>query len=271
MASELLTISESKLKTWAEDVQLRKNVETCGKVKQIFSNSDCLEIYLQGSVANCTNIRVEGDLDVICQLNPPYSNGGDIHTRLRNHIKSVLNRSGIRYREGNKSIKLFTKSDKYQNVDLVPCVQYVKRYQSHSGSVGIKIKTPDGRTIINYPKLHKQNGDAKNKQTKNYKKMVRIFKNIKSRLTDGDNLAPSYFVECLIYNISGSEFYNHNPSLGTVLCKCLNWLNSNMKHLPKFRCQNGVTYLFGNDSAAWNVNDCKGFIKKATQYATRPR
>jgi len=279
------------LETWARPIQLRKNTETYDLVRRIFrdrsfNGSSDFEIYLQGSVANKTNILANGDIDIVFQFNGvfkyhyPYPhnvyNRPSAYTlqQLKDGMKSAVKKCGVDYEEGRKSIKLFRRSRNYQDVDLIPAFQYRDHYGRGKKDYreGIMIQTSQGASIFSYPKLHKSNGELKNRQTGNYKKMVRIFKNIKSRLVDDGmdaNLAPSYFVECLVYNIPNKQFRCNN--LGSSVCNCLNWLNSNENNLSSLRCQNGVTYLFGNDSAAWNVNDCKGFIKKATQYATRPR
>ena len=136
---------------------------------------------------------------------------------------------------------------KCQNVNLIPCFCY----QDHWGSgkndyyEGIKIRTLQDKNIINYPKLHKINGEEKNQQTNDYKKIVRIFKNLKKELVNEgyitENLAPSYFIECLIYNISDDCFKKYYFT--DILCDCINWLNKN--NLANFKCQNKIVNFNG--------------------------
>ena len=58
---------------------------------------------------------------------------------------------------------------------------------------------------MNYPKEHSRNGSAKSAQTwDRYKRTVRMFKNARNYLESSGkisaDLAPSYFIECLLYN-----------------------------------------------------------------------
>ena len=74
-----MTITEQQLEIWARNVQLNQNTETYNRVKEIFQNSDFndsndFEIYLQGSVANNTNIWEDGDIDIVIQFNGIFSN-----------------------------------------------------------------------------------------------------------------------------------------------------------------------------------------------------
>ncbi len=281
-----ITIQEQQLATWANRVQLNKNTATYDKVKDIFrgvcfNNSNNFEIYLQGSVANNTNIWADGDIDIILQFNetfyynynynPSIYNNPSSYTQeaLRNEIKSVLNRERISYKEKNKCIELHLRGEHWQNVDLVPCFQYKNHYDRGEKQYyeGIKIQSSKGE-IINYPKIHKQNGEEKNSRTGNYKKMVRIFKNIKRQMIKenwiDESLAPSYFVECLIYNVPNDKF---NESYFTsLLANCLNWLRDN--DLKNLKCQNEIQPLFGDESTKWNLTDCHQFLKKVIEYVT---
>ncbi len=282
-----ITISEEQLKTWARYIQLNKNAETYEKVKEIFRDksfnySKDYEIYLQGSVANCTNIWADGDIDIIFQFNSTfcyeyeyrpsiYNNPSDYTQRqLRQDIKNTLDEQSISYEERNKCIKLFLGYDEWQDVDLVPCFQYRKHYgpEIDQYDEGIAIETLNGDLIINYPKQHKENGEQKNKRS-HYKSMVRIFKNIRNKLVEeniiDEDLAPSYFIECLVYNIWDSEF-NAN-SFRSALCNCLNWLCK--YDLQGLTCQNKITYLFGDEKTQWDLHDCKKFINEVIKYVTK--
>lgn len=282
-----ITISEGQLETWARYIQLNKNAETYKKVKEIFhgkyfNRSKRYEIYLQGSVANRTNIWADGDIDIIFQFNGTfcyeynyhpsiYNNPSDYtQQQLRQDIKNILDRQSISYEEKNKCIKLFLRGDEWQNVDLVPCFQYRKHYGrvEYEYYEGIAIRTLNGELIINYPKQHRENGEQKNKRS-GYKNMVRIFKNIRNNLVDegiiDENLAPSYFIECLIYNVPDDKFNENN--FRSILCNCLNWLWKN--DLQYLKCQNGITNLFGDENTQWDYLNYKRFIKEVIKYVTK--
>lgn len=295
-----ITIPEQQLETWANHVQLRKNKETYEKVKSIFkgatfNGSNSFEIYLQGSVANNTNIWADGDIDIVLQLNYFFSNDAKqklseqdyikfsnkysdstyTQTNLRNDIKSILDQKDISYNEKNKCIELNIggENSNYQNVDLVPCFQYRNYKFFDEYEEGMEIRTLREETIINYPKIHKANGEQKNKSTNNYKKVVRIFKNIKKKLLDEniiyEKLAPSYFIECLIYNVPNEKF---NGNYTNILCNSINWIIENdFQNIQNLKCQNEIIDLFGEGNTQWNLEDCKTFINKTIEYITKTK
>src|SRR5207245_2874224 len=95
--------------------------------------------------------------------------------------------------------------------DVLPALQY-RDYQwfvapgIESFVEGIRFVDSSGNAIINFPKLHISNGQAKNSVSRTngwYKPSIRMFKNVRNRLVEEgvfESAAPSYFVECLIYN-----------------------------------------------------------------------
>lgn len=119
---------------------------------------------------------------------------------------------------GKKSIKVAKNLGRLA-ADVVVCLQY--RVYTHFNSrfdnqyiEGIKFfDLSNWNEIINYPKLHYHNGTLKNSYARtheNYKPTVRMFKNARKKLIKDDKItkdtAPSYFVECLLYNVPNSYF-----------------------------------------------------------------
>ena len=94
-------------------------------------------------------------------------------------------------------------------------------------------------------------------------KAVRMFKNARNYIVDlkyiSDNLAPSYFIECLLYNVP-DEYFDGNES--NCMFNVLKWLFNHRNSLGGMVCQNGITNLFGNSSTQWNTSDAKLFIEK---------
>jgi hypothetical protein len=120
------------------------------------------------------------------------------------------------------------------------------------------------RQIINYPKLHYENGCNKNSPNRTngwFKATVRVLKNARSKLGDDkilhEKLAPSYFVECLPYNVPNSRF---GSSWQSTYYNVLNWLAT--ADFNDFVCQSEQTYLFGTSPEQWNTNDAKTLVKK---------
>lgn len=120
----------------------------------------------------------------------------------------------------------------------------------------------ENRQIINYPISHYDNGVTKNKNTSNwYKPTVRMFKNIRNYLIENESLskenAPSYFLECLIYNAPDGNFGN---SYQDTFCNIVNWIND--ANLNDFICQNEQIDLFGPTPEQWSIDEAESFIEK---------
>lgn len=125
---------------------------------------------------------------------------------------------------------------------------------------------PDWQQIYNFPKLHYSNGANKNSQQQArgwYKPNVRVFKNARNRIIGTNSLLlgrfPSYFVECLLYNVPSDKFSN---SFQSTFASPLNWLDNelNTDNWQNFLCQNEMYYLFGNSTVQWNIIDAREYV-----------
>ncbi|MGD1702629.1 nucleotidyltransferase domain-containing protein [Dapis sp. BLCC M229] len=250
-----------------------------------FSEGKHFEIYLQGSYRNKTNIRADSDVDVVVQLNTIFcSNKSQINPLDRKRYDSVFKSydytwdnfdkdilmslqsyySPDNITTGNKSIKLQKGSNRIA-ADIIPCIEYRYYYKFESEYEdyipGICFYTRDSRKkIINYPKLHFHNGADKNSKTnQNYKPTVRLFKNAKKIIINRYSYlleAPSYYIECLLYNVPNNCFVNNRQD---TYIKVVNWLCENLN--SSFICQNEMLNLFGNKLEQWKLEDAEYFIQ----------
>ena len=115
--------------------------------------------------------------------------------------------------------------------------------------------------MINYPKLHYENGVKKNQDTnERYKPTVRMFKNARTYLVERGvipaDLAPSYFLECLLYNVPNDKF---GKTYQDTFCNIVDWLFK--ADLSKFVCQNKQLPLFGSLPEQWSVTRAKDFLQ----------
>jgi hypothetical protein len=251
------------------------------------------EIYLQGSYKNTTNIRGDSDVDVVVQFN--LTSSGD--TSLLNIYEQQLWASDFvaaTYRwsdfradvlaalrsycgwqnvdaTGNKSLKL-KKIDGKLAADIVPCIQhrkYVSFYGTNRSYIeGVQFWTQrENRAVVNFPKVHFKNGAAKNAADKtngNYKPIVRMFKNARSSLASSGviskDVAPSYFLECLLYNVPDHLFVSN---LQQSYIGILGWLLDafNDGSANSFSCQNEQTLLFGTTEEQWIKTDALELLK----------
>ena len=292
-----MVIPESQLEIWAKPQQTQSAINTHQSIRsalnssssqlklQGFSENNQFEIYLQGSYRNRTNIRADSDVDVVVQLNksflidrsnlsledlrrfsevydsPQYA-WDDFYEDIFKTLRDYYFASSVT--SGNKSIKLSKGSNRLA-ADIIPCIQY--RYYEKFKSIdenyicGICFYTKDSRKmIINYPKLHYQNGKMKNHETEqSYKPTVRFFKNARNSIINKYNSrlnAPSYFVECLLYNVPNLYYYGKYQEIYANVVK---WLYRNISN--SFLCQNEMLDLFGNKSEQWNLEDAQDFLE----------
>ena len=113
--------------------------------------------------------------------------------------------------QGNKSVKLKGASNRLA-ADIVVCVECHKytSYQSYTRGIAFQA-LQDKLWVVNSPKLHHDNGAKKGRRTGDrYKRTVRMFKSAGNHLeTTGkinSTLAPSYFLERLLYNAPDSAY-----------------------------------------------------------------
>ena len=125
----------------------------------------------------------------------------------------------------------------------------------------------NGFNIINYPKVHYDNGVNKNqgfRTNSNYKSTVRIFRNIKASLVMSgainSNLAPSYFVECLIYNGNDNCFSQNTFQLRAYELLKQFFSDFADNSVDNYVCQNEQRILFGNGAQQWYKQDAKTFL-----------
>ena len=274
-----MAVPESQLETWSHQGAVATAKATADSIKNALDSYNYwpdgidYEVYLQGSYKNNTNIRGDSDVDVIAKLNSTfYSNLSDEQKRYLGLSPASYGWSEFRadvlkglkdyygqnlISEGNKSLKVKADNGRLP-ADVVACAQY-RRYKTLNIYDYVKgmcfWSRNDNRQIINYPKIHYNNGVSKHQNCNNlYKPSVRMFKNIRGCIS-GDT-TPSYFLECMLYNVPNSNF---GTSYQDTFCNVVNWLDK--ADLENFACQNEQLKLFGITPEQWDINQAKLFIK----------
>ena len=255
------------------------------------------EVYLQGSYKNSTNIRVDSDVDVVVQLDSTFRSGtsklqpeekklydqtfpnsnyswsdfqNDVHSALSSHFGSTL------VKRGDKSIKLTGRGNRI-DADIVPCLQYrawksFSHWNQNDFVEGMMFWTlRENREVVNFPKLHYENGKTKNgpwRTNSMYKHLVRVVKNIKHELVErgmNPSISPSYFVECMIYNIPDNLFVHNN--FQASLERILDYVSS----LSEYNSRQLVTgseqqRLFGGALWQWQWRNASTFFQAVNVY-----
>jgi hypothetical protein len=292
-----MPIPESQLEGWSHQGSITNSSKTYTSIDVAIDSWEPLlnrkyEIYLQGSYKNDTNIHGESDVDVVVQLNscwnrdiesmPLYqqqlytANHFPVTYSWKHFRADVLNALTDYYspdlvEQGTKAIKVRGISGRL-NADVVVCVQYRKygtffSHEDQEYKEGIAIWVPKyNEWIFNYPKVHYINGCAKHTVSDDrYKRMVRIFKNAANMLEQhgliGDEVAPSYFIECLVYNAPYLAFdANYQKSFVSII----GWVFESFRNNSHtFMQVNGIVPLFGTkgEKDRWNTADATALIR----------
>ena len=117
------------------------------------------------------------------------------------------------------------------------------------------------RWVVSYPQRHYERGFKKEESTnKRYKRVIRMFKAARDCLVENnvieEDIAPSYFIECLLYNVPDGLF---RPRLVKSYKGIVDYLSTT--NLQQFKCQNGIRELFGSSGELWSVNKARKFIR----------
>lgn len=276
-----------------EDILKRKL--PVDRIKKEFNLSSFeYEVYLQGSYANSTNVRFDSDVDIVVQMNHPffsdktqlpadekslydmhYSNTGYTFREFKTHVfealKNELTESQVHW--GDKCIDVDANTNRVE-ADVIPCFQFrlYKRFISYdrqSYVEGIKfLDTSDDTEIINFPKTHLKNCEAKNIDTEGkFKDLVRIYKNMRNRMVEdgviGEDIAPSYFIENLLYNCSSPCFDgNYEDCMLNSLQFIFDAIQSG--RITGFVCANEQDSLI--DAKNWNLDNLISFINALANY-----
>ena len=258
---------------------------------QYGENQRNVKLLVQGSYANKTNIPSESDVDVaviltstfwgqypigVTDKNYGFHESKDTLESFKDDIERILRwkfQRGIK--RNNKSIEV--KGNSYRvDADTVPCGEY-RDYRIDDGTdtnnfiSGIRIQPDDGsKIIINYPVQHIKNGASKNNNTNyNFKKMVRIAKNIRVLMEEEDIVAAkkmsSFLIESLFWNVP-NEVYSHYYSLRFIFEDVINFLHDNLAKIPYFKEINNIKHIDEDDSKRAEI--CQSFIKGLKQYYT---
>ena len=78
-------------------------------------------------------------------------------------------------------------------------------------------------------------------------------------MVSGD-IAPSYFLECLLYNVPNANF---GPTFRDTYYKVVNCLNG--YDITNLSCQDEQLQLFGDEPEQWSVRKANQFIAALAQ------
>lgn len=297
---------EETLRTWKNppsENEKSKRDRTEEQIREALHDHDFLAapkmaVYSKGSYANNTNVRLDYDVDIAVECKEffycdlvgtprgvtnvydldivPYSDGYTVD-QFKNDVEEALVASFGRNAVERGKIALRVREKKTTlPADVVPCFEYRRIVSvtypfdgSYTYTEGHCVFPKSGSMIKNYPKVQKELGTAKNNRTgRRYKRLVRILKRLENKLSKEGLIEdlPSYFVECLVYNVP-DEYFGHDnylDDLRNVLATIYNDTR-NKERCKNWMEVNGIKYLF-HSSQNWSYSDAHDFADKAWDY-----
>lgn len=290
-----MAIPETQLETWANQGPTGQFTATYEVLSNVLNDSSSpyylkdFAVFLQGSYKNDTNVYGDSDVDAVVRLDSIFysdlyflsedekgryeaqrSPGNYALPEFKNDVISWLKKKyGSDVQPGNKAI--FIKgNDSRRDADVLVCAK-LRRYYSfpqfgEPHYVEGLCFWVGGTRIENYPELHSKNCTSKHKETNGwFKHTVRIYKNLRNMMVkDGiisDGLAPSYFIEGMLYNVpkdrfGGTEQQNFRD--------VLDWLLAGNRE--EFVCANEQFKLLGYGNVTWPPENCTSFLSAAKRY-----
>lgn len=285
-----MAIPEAQLDTWSgQGKAVAQSRDTYAAIKRALESQNTqfygkdFQIFLQGSYGNDTNIFSESDVDIVIRLDATYHyDESKLSPQQLAIFQSTFASATYSYEDfkasviaalrssfstsvdlGNKAVRIKANGNR-RDADVIPATQFRRYYDSPQGPKfvdGIRLTTRDGRAVINYPKQHSDNCTIKHQTTRSrFKPVVRIFKNMRRRLVDDGiidrSLAPSYFIEGLLYNVPNNCFTGSN---GDAVVAVINWILETTDR-TNFVCANDQYYLLRDAPDLWRPADCDRFL-----------
>jgi hypothetical protein len=285
-----MTIPDSQFDNWhgtgadAGSATARKRIIDALEMDRSAIDDDAhVDTFLQGSYKNDTHTYGSSDVDIVVKLDSTWlSDTSNLNSEEQERYDSNTSNANYTYSEfrddvfttlktrfnstSSNPVKWNGKAIEINHgplpvdVDVVPCRDY-RVYHSYPEEGepnidhGMAFRSRSGiERIINFPKIHYDNGTEKHS---NYKETVRIFKNARDYYNEyWDSIftidAPSYFIECLIYNVPDRILKRSSRS--DRFLEILDYLQSDRTNLTTFDQVSEMEELFGDSSTQWDIS-----------------
>jgi len=253
-----------------------------------------IEVFVQGSYRNNTNVRLESDVDIcvrctdvffddysiakrVTRTQTGYASSTYTYAQLKDDVGAALRAyfGKDEVKRGNKAFDLHENTYRV-DADVVATFEYRLftdrivdgEYLYHAGT---KFYSDDGKEVINWPHQNYENGAAKNKRTgRRFKGMVKVLKSLACEMIEkGIKVAepiPSYLAECLVYNVPDAGF-NHDTYTADVryVLATIHNATLNDEACQRWLEVNEIKFLF-HATQHWTRMQAHAFIAAAWRY-----
>jgi len=246
-----------------------------------------IEVFLQGSYANNTNVKQNSDVDInVCLKTTFYYKLPEGRTKDQYNISdssysyltfktAVYNAMVAKFGRENVQRKnkcIHIKENTYHHeADVVPTFEYRKYGYSYVQARGVKFLCDDLSEIINFPKQQVANGTTKNNDTgRRYKRTARILKRVRYKMQDervslNSNIS-SFLIESLLWNVPNYLYDEDdlNERLSNILVYLYSCTTSDVK-MRSWNEESDMLPLFSSDRK-WTITDVQEFIIQVWKY-----
>lgn len=266
--------------------QIRQAIQASEKLK-----NRNIKVFTQGSYRNRVNVRQDSDVDVgvLCTDTyfPEYPNDNVKMELAKNFIPATYEYATFKNEleealvarfgrttvtRGSKAFDI--KANTYRvEADVAAFFEHRRYVTSTYHHSGVEM-VPDDHTpprIKNWPEQHYENGISKNSETeRRYKRVVRVIKKLSNEMASNNvqsaKDAPSFLVECLVFNASTSCFKHQKfmPMVRAVLAELFNNTLSD-DNCSEWGEVNELKYLF-RSSQPWTRVSAHEFLNDAWNY-----
>jgi hypothetical protein len=284
-----MPIPEEQLKSWSQQgptTAAQRTFESIGDALRTDIRSlvrdQKVDLFMHGAYQNGTNLRSDEPLDIAAVLTSAWSQDAVLAGPSRQDLRQLLETwqnfrldvlGSLRANYGLANVedqphrlRVDGAADRLP-VNVVVGLQHRAYLSFGAGSgrqyqEGLSFWTPENLQVVSYPKIHFENGRAKDGEsgTKGwFKPVVRMFKGARDfmvgREVIDEKLAPPYFIECLVYNAPNQNF---GWSCQTSFAAVLKWLTQGS--LAGLKAQSGIEPLFGSGPTQWSDKHARIFI-----------
>jgi len=296
-----MPITIDQLQRWAQapsETEETKCQRTVERIKNLLNQhfGSTIEVYLQGSYRNRTNVKKESDVDIVVEYNAGYYPDftyltpqqvevffREVHSphpynaiTFKNDVEKILTAEfGASFiKRKTKCIKVL-KNDYRVNADVIPCCthkRHISPYFIHQDEIGIQFYTDTREKIVSFPKQHSKNSSAKNVATGGkYKDVVRTTKNIRYKLIENGIIdkkdIDSHLIECMFWNIR-TDYFTTSKSYDELYKNIIAFTWGDMKDLAKsasYKKVHSFALLF---DGSYNPQQAKLFLEKVWNFVS---
>ncbi len=291
-------ISENQLEVWASQGPTTQFTDTYNRIRGNLLDKSApypladIDIFLQGSYRNDTNVYGDSDVDIVlCHTGAFYkdlsrlsvedcraysaASGGTVtygYADFKRDATTYIARLYDGVNTLKKALYVPGGGSGRRNSDVLIASEFrryyeFKTWQNHRFDQGVCFFLADGSMVENFPKLHAQNCTTKHQNTRSFfKPIVRIFKNMRNTMIEkkllADGIAPSYFIEGMLYNVPDQKF---GGTYQQTWINCFNHIVTTDRE--KLVCANHMHWLVRDASpTSWPVANFNTFAAALKKY-----